>query len=79
MDEDRTGSVGVRQAAMTKAVAMSTLNINAAKRAETNQPKVMTIAGMELASVLFRLHICEMFSSLNRELCTSEYQGDFAS
>jgi len=49
MEEDRTGSVGVKQAAMTKAVAISTLNIKAAKREQTNQPKVITIAGIELA------------------------------
>lgn len=49
MEEDKTGSVGVRQAAITSAVAISTLNINAAKRALTNQPNVMTRAKMHVS------------------------------
>lgn len=44
IEDDRTGSVGVKQAAIVRAVAMSTLNMRAAKREQANQPKVMTIA-----------------------------------
>jgi hypothetical protein len=44
IEADKTGSVGVRQAAMTSAVAISTLNIKAAKREQMNQENVMTMA-----------------------------------
>lgn len=53
IDDDRTGSVGVKQAAIVRAVAMSTLNIKAAKREQTNQPKVITIARLESQFLVF--------------------------
>jgi hypothetical protein len=72
MEDDRTGSVGVKQAAMVKAVAISTLNIKAAKRAQTNQPKVMTIARLESAWVFYKLHDRRTVRSSDKKLYTSD-------
>jgi hypothetical protein len=75
MDEDRTGSVGVRQAAITKAVAMSTLNIKAANREQMNQPKAITIARLE--SALDSIVACRTVISPDREHCAAGYGSRF--
>jgi hypothetical protein len=78
IEDDRTGSVGVKQAAIVKAVAISTLNIKAAKRAQTNQPKVMTIARLVSALVFYELHGWRTVRSPDRKLYASGCQRDLA-
>ena len=52
IEDARTGSVGVRHAAMVSAVATSSLNSKAAKRAQMSHEKVITIARSEVSFLM---------------------------